>query len=46
MSPEPAVALGVLEKGDHFLQFELCLIDAGDVGKGDLGVLFDIDLGP
>ena len=46
MGAEPAVALGILEEGDDFLQFELGLIDAGDVGKGDLGVLFDIDLGP
>ncbi len=46
MSPEPAVAFRVLEKGHHFLQLEFCFLDAGHVGEGDLGVLFDIDLGP
>ena len=46
MRAEPAVALGILEKGHHFLQLEFCLIDAGHVGEGDLGVLLDIDLGP
>ena len=45
MRPEPAVALGILEKGHHFLQLEFRLVDAGHVGEGDLGVLLDIDLG-
>ena len=45
MSPEPTVALRVLEKGYDFLQLEFCFIDAGHVGESDLGVLFDIDLG-
>ena len=36
---------GVFEEIDDFAQFGLGLIDAGDVGEGDLGVLFDEDLG-
>ena len=42
---EPAVALRVLQEGDDLLQLGLGLVDAGDVGEGDLGVLLDVDLG-
>ena len=45
VGPEPAVALGILEKGHHFLQLEFGFFDTGDVGEGHFRVLFDIDLG-
>ena len=43
---EAAVALRVLQKIDDLDQLLLRLVDAGDIGEGDLGLLLDVDLGP
>ena len=42
---EPPVGLGILQEVDDLDQLVLGLVDAGDIGKGDLGLLLDIDLG-
>lgn len=42
---EPAIVAGSLEKIDHFAKLILGFVDAGDIGKGDAGIGFDIDFG-
>ena len=42
---EPPVFDRVLQKVDDLDQFLLGLVDPGDIGEGDPGFLFDIDLG-
>ena len=42
---EPAIGLGILQKVDDFDELVLGLVDTRDIGKGDFGLLLDIDLG-
>src|SRR6516162_8873391 len=42
---ETPVCQRVLQEIDDLDQFVLGLIDAGDIGEGDFGLLLDIDLG-
>src|SRR5439155_4887444 len=42
---EPPVGLRILQEIDDLDQLVLGLVDAGNIGEGDLGLLLDIDLG-
>src|SRR6516165_4894923 len=42
---QTAIAPWILQKGHDFLQFELGLVDAGNIRKRYLCILLDIDLG-
>ena len=42
---EPPVADGVFQEVDDLDQLLLGLVNPGDIGKGDLGLLLDIDFG-
>ena len=42
---EPAVVIWGFEKVDDLLELRLGLLDPGDVGEGNAGLLLDVDLG-